>query len=173
MTHIKAILCALLPVLAAPTYAASLPEDAIYGDFDGDGRKEYLWTECKYDEDEFFAITPIVLRSTNKKLDRTAHWKAGLGGVMLENVGRLNTYRNDCIQVAPYGQSTWMTASGLRWDGKRWVTIVKPFDIWTGNEDYRRILPSKRAGYAIIIYNDMDSGDNAWTNRRKEVRLPR
>ncbi len=164
---------ALSLALASPLFAASIPEDAVYGDFDGDGRKEYLWVECKYDADGIFSTTPILLRSNNKKLDKSAHWKAGLGGVMLENVGRLNTYRNDCLQVAPFGQSTWMSACGIRWNGKKWVTVVKPFQIWTGNDEYKRIYPSKRAGYAIIIYNDMGAGDNAWTNRRKEVRLPR
>ena len=47
MQILKPVMTAVLICGAAASGNSQIPEDSIYGDFDGDGKKEHLWMETK------------------------------------------------------------------------------------------------------------------------------
>lgn len=151
--------------------ATSIPEEAIKGDFNGDGLMEYIWVSAdSYDEDDY-PLTPLVLHSDNTSLDGTLSWDInGLMGVILVNLGSLDGGKRDYVGMVPYAMSTWCSYSGMYWNGTEWRTAVKPFTAWTGDEEYQRIVRGSKTGYVKILVNDQ-KGDNPWAPRWKQVRL--
>lgn len=147
--------------------AASIPSDAIKGDFDGDGKTEYVWIEAKRGADDF-PIGPLRLRSNNPRLN--GYKWTNRYGVSLINLGKLGNSNRDYLGAIPYGQmGVWMTFETLTHVSGNWKAALKPFTIWLGDENERRVVKSKRSGYATIIYNIMNGDD--FSNHYKEVKL--
>lgn len=147
----------------------SIPDDAIVGDFDGDGTTEHVWIEAKFDS-EGYSTTPLRLRSDNPALG-TYTWDKGLMGVILVNVGQLSGTGKDFLQAMPHGMSTWVTVQTLVSTDGEWKHAIPNFTAWTGNEEYLRVKPAGRPGYVTIIYNNMDDPDNGFENSYKQIPL--
>lgn len=169
MQILKPIMTALLICGAAASGNAQIPEDSIYGDFDGDGKKEHLWMETKYDEDEY-ATEPFVLRSDNLKLDRKFKVEAPRY-VLIMNEGKLNGGNVEYFSITPYGDSTWSMTSVYVFSNGNVHKAVDGFTTWSGNEEEEDFVrPADCPGYAVINEYGMDVEDS-WTPRRKTVKL--
>lgn len=133
----------------------AIPKNAISGDFDGDGIVDHLWIDGKFDSDGR-SVGKIRLKSDNPKLEGLT-WEAGYGA-FIENLGLLDDSGADFLGVVPEYDSNWEKFYTYRFRNGKWKEAVRPFTIWEGDENYRRVIPprSGRKGYVGIIYNNMD-----------------
>ena len=150
------------------TTIAKIPSDAIKGDFDGDGKQEYVWIEARRGADDF-PIGPIRLCSNNPRLNGHK-WTKDYYGVWLVNLGKLGSSGRDYLGAIPHGQAgTWLSFETLTNISGSWKPALKPFTIWLDDDNDKRVVKSKRNGYVTIIYNIMNGYD--YSNHYKDVKL--
>ena len=147
-----------------------IPDDAISGDFDGDGKLDHLWIEAKYD-DEDYIIGVAKLRSDNKALEGLT-WKA-TRGVVLENLGKISDSKIDFLGVVPEYDSSWTKYYTYAFSNCKWVQPISEFSIWEGDGDYKRVKKAKSgsSGYVGIYFNNMNDPENGFEQSYKEVKL--
>lgn len=145
-----------------------VPDDAVRGDFDGDGKIDNVWVDAKYDSDGY-AKGKIRLKSDNPALEGMS-WNA-TRDVILINVGDLNNSNRDFLGVIPCYDSTWTAFETYGYKNGKWATAVPTFSVWTGNEDFNRVWKSSRKGYVVISTNDMSDPDGGFENTTREVKL--
>lgn len=145
-----------------------VPDDAIRGDFDGDGKIDRVWIEAKYDSDGY-AIGTSHLRSDNPALEGLT-WESPRG-VFIMNVGDLNNSNRDFLGAVPICDSTWRMFETYGYKNGKWAEALSPFSVWTGDDDYHRIWKSSRKGYVVISYNDMSDLEQGFESRTEEVKL--
>lgn len=150
----------------------TIPENAIAGDFDGDGVIEHLWVTAEMDDYDY-AITPFQLCSDNPKMG-TLSWDA-TRDVILANVGQLNEDMCDYIIAIPCWDSNWVYYNLLKFKDGKWQPAIKAVSIWIGDEDWDNYVKrASKRGYVEIKYNDHkgdpETGD-LWTNKTKTVKL--
>ena len=147
-----------------------IPADAISGDFDGDGKREHLWIEAKYD-DEGYIKGVAKLRSDNKALEGLS-WNA-TRGVTLENLGKISDSKKDFLGVVPEFDSSWSQFYTYVFSNGKWKQPLEAFTIWEGDEDYKRVTKAKSGtpGYVGIYFNNMNDPENGFTTSYKEQKL--
>lgn len=136
-----------------------VPNDAVRGDFDGDGKIDYIWIEAKRDSYGYL-VGKAKLCSDNPKLTGLT-WEGGRG-VMLLNLGDLNGTRRDFIGAIPYSMSAWCTFETYGFKDGKLKSVIPAFTIWTVNEDYLRVKRGERKGSVIIGTNDMADTENGF-----------
>ena len=149
---------------------SKIPDDAISGDFDGDGITDHLWVEAKYDKDGYI-IGVAKLRSDNKKLEGLT-WKA-TRGVLLENLGKISNSKIDLLGVVPEYDSSWSHFYTYGFSNGKLKQLLDSFSIWEGDEDYKRVRKAKsgRPGYVGIYFNDMSDPEKGFEQSYKEVKI--
>lgn len=145
-----------------------VPNNAVRGDFDGDGKIDNVWIDPKYDSDGYI-IGKAYLKSDNPKLEGLS-WNA-TRDVILLNVGDLNNSNRDFLGAIPCYDSTWTEYKTYGFKNDKWKEAVPSFSVWIGNENIDRIWKSSRKGFVIISYNDMSDPDNGFDNQTKEVKM--
>lgn len=146
----------------------NIPEDAVRGDFDGDGEIDHLWISAKYDS-EGYAITKLTLESDNPALAGYS-WNKGLMGVMLVNLGDLNHSHRDFLGAIPHAISTWCNYETLGFKDGYWKNVLPVFTVHLDLDDEKRVFPSTRRGFVTIKENIMGS-DDPFTPSYTEMRL--
>lgn len=131
---------------------SEIPDDAIRGDFDGDGQIDYLWTSAKYDS-EGFAIGNITLKSDNPNINGLT-WNGGMG-VLLFNLGDLNDSGRDFLGCIPYSVSNWCMYEIYGINSGKWKKVITPFTVYLGNEDTDRVKKANKKGYIEIKTEEM------------------
>ena len=150
------------------TTIAKIPSDAIKGDFDGDGKQEYVWIEAKHDYDGL-PIGTVRLRSTNSKLNGLK-WNDGANHDLI-NLGKLGSTSRDYLGAIGSGHSTWCSFETWCISGGQWKKAIDTFTVWLGDENERRVIKSNRKGYVTILYNDMGTGEGSYIIRRRDLPL--
>lgn len=147
-----------------------VPENAVRGDFDGDGQIDNVWIDPKYDDDGYVVDRHIKLRSDNPALEGLS-WDNAPRGVVLLNLGDLNNSNRDFLGAVPCFDSTWRMFETYGFKNGKWKSVLPQFSVWTGNDDYNRVWKSSRRGYVVISTNDMADSDGGFENTTQEVKL--
>jgi hypothetical protein len=157
------------PKLAAPPDA--VPKDAVKGDFDGDGRAEYVWLvapevtedmECKGGCNSFLKFSKAALPAIEQE--------NCIGGTP-DNLGDLNEDGGDEIGLLPQRfMGCWVGYYVYTYRAGQWRPLVKPFstycDQWENDVIPIEKDPAKK-GYVLIRYTD--SADTTFTVQTKSV----
>ncbi len=136
-----------------------IPQDAVKGDFNGDGVYEYMWLEAKelkvkdemidYDESYDCYIKFSDPKIPPIKVD-------GCNGGKPENLGDLNKNGSDEIGLLPdWISSCWCSYYVWTLKNGKWLDAVEPIscDQWlTGIPPIE--IDKKREGYVIIRYSE-------------------
>lgn len=149
---------------------SKIPDNAISGDFDGDGKTDHLWIEAKYDKNDYIQ-GKAKLRSDNKALEGLTF--EATRGIVLKNLGKLTDSKIDFLGVVPQFDSSWSGYYTYVFSNSKWVQPISEFTIWEGDEDYKRVKKpeSGRPGYVGIYFNDMSDPENGFTQSYKEQKL--
>lgn len=152
-----------------------MPEDAVAGDFDGDGVIEHVWITGEREDDEFGAYaTRPTLRSDNPKFNGLS-WEEGLSLVRLTNEGRLGSGRKDYLGVVPCPiAGCWHGFELYAFTASGWKEAIPSFIIYDDYEDdvKRVVKDPRRPGYVITLGNKMDADPDHFAEEiRKSVKL--
>ena len=157
--------------VAHPAPTAKLPEDAVKGDFDGDGRAEYVWLvppevtedmECKGGCTSFLKFSKTMLPAIEQE--------NCIGGTP-DNLGDLNEDGGDEIGLLPQRfMGCWVGYYVYTYRAGQWRPLVEPISTYC-NEWENGLKPIEkdpsRKGYVLIRYTD--SADTTFTLQTKSV----
>lgn len=145
--------------------AASIPEGAVEGDYDGDGKTEYVWLVApklpqEGGEDNFGACEgecECYLKFSNHKIPSVKIADC-IGGTPV-NEGDLNDDGADEIGLLPdWWTSCWRGYQVFTFRANNWKYAVKPFTTHCNQWDEKDFDPIKKddskKGYVIIQYAD-------------------
>lgn len=147
-----------------------IPDNAISGDFDGDGKTDHLWIEATYDDNDYI-IGKAKLGSDNKALEGLT-FKA-TRGVFIENLGRLSDTQIDFLGVIPAYDSSFTQYYTYVFSNGGWIKPISEFSFWENDDDTKRVVKPKSGspGYVGIYFNNLDDPDNGFRLTYKEVKL--
>lgn len=148
---------------------AEIPENALAGDFDGDGKEDHIWIEGEYDA-QGYASTELVLRSDNPALEGLS-WRDGMRGVDIQNLGDLNDSGRDFLGAVPYGDSDWCLFETYAFKDGKWKSVVPDFSIWLGTENHDRVKKSSNPGYVTVIENDPVDVDGGSPDVTRDLKI--
>jgi hypothetical protein len=158
-------------VTKPPTSPDTVPKVAVRGDFDGDGRAEWVWLEAPEvtDEMECKGECTSYLRFSEAALPAIAQ-KNCIGG-QPENLGDLNDNGGDEIGLLPeWFTSCWTDYYVFTYRAGKWERLVKPFSTHC-NQWEADIKPIEkdpaRKGYVLIRYTEF--ADTTFAVRTKSV----
>lgn len=147
------------------TSGVKIPKDAVRGDFDGDGKSEYIWITPKFDS-EGYVVGPTVLKSNNPKLNGLK--LTATRGFILLNLGKLDSTGRDFVGIVPSYDSTWTQFYTYVFRNGKWVQPIAPFSYWeSSNYDGPRVIRGRQKGRLGIFYDDMSDDD--FNYKYKEV----
>lgn len=155
----------------ADTRNLKLPEDAVKGDFDGDGRSEYVWLvppevsedmDCKDECNSYLRFSKATLPAIEQ--DNC------IGGTP-DNLGDLNEDGGDEIGLLPQrAMGCWVGYYVYTYRAGRWKPLVGPISTYC-NEWENGLKPIEKdpakKGYVLIRYTD--SADTTFTLQTKSV----
>lgn len=135
----------------------TLPEeyysDSISGDFDGDGKLEYLWLESPDMERDSVKIrkegVAVYAVFSDKKFPFIKFPNHYSGG-HLENEGDLDENGTDEFSIIPYGEGSWAYCCLYTWRHEKWHKPIKCFDVWDGLGDRNIYKDTNNIGYVIV-----------------------
>ena len=151
---------------AAPPAASpyAVPKGAVRGDFDGDGRAEYVWLVAPplpaSDSSDFTCVGPCtsVLRCSNPTF-KPYRLSQSIGGE-LTRFAHLGPGRRDYLGILPaWFTSCWRGYYVLTYRQGRWQLGVPPFDTYC-NQWEIPVVPIERdrrvPGHVLIRYSDFE-----------------
>lgn len=149
---------------------SKIPDNAISGDFDGDGKTDHVWIEADYDKDDYIQ-GKAKLRSDNKALEGLTF--EATRGVGIENLGTLSDSQIDFLGVIPAYDSSFTQYYTYVFSNGGWIKPIPEFSYWENDDDTKRVVKPKsgRYGYVGIYFNDLDDPDNGFKLTYKEVKL--
>lgn len=149
---------------------SKIPDNAISGDFDGDGKTDHLWIEARYDDNDYIQ-GKAKLRSDNKALEGLTF--EATRGVYIENLGRFSDSKIDFLGVIPAYDSAFTQYYTYAFSTGRWIKPIAEFSYWENDDDTKRVVKPKsgRPGYVGIYFNDLNDSDNGFRLTYKEVKL--
>lgn len=151
---------------APPTKPVAIPEDAVQGDFDGDGTSEYVWlVPPERDSTDYDCVGGCIsyLTSSNPA------WKPyplepAVGGE-LTTLHHLGAGRRDYVGINPaLLMGCWNSYYVLTYRAGGWQLGVKPFSTHCDQWEQDTIAvarDSAHAGHVLLHYTDMAAGDFA------------
>lgn len=151
---------------AKPAKQVPHPEDAVQGDFDGDGTAEYVWlVPPERDSTDYDCVGACTsyLTSSNPALKPYA-LEAAVGGE-LTTLHHLGAGRRDYVGIAPaLLMGCWNSYYVLTYRAGGWQLGVKPFSTHCDQWEKDTIAIARdnaHAGHVLIHYTDMAAGDFA------------
>ena len=151
---------------AKPAKQLPHPEDAVRGDFDGDGTAEYVWlVPPERDSTDYDCVGACTsyLTSSNPALKPYA-LESAVGGE-LTTLHHLGAGRRDYVGIAPaLLMGCWNSYYVLTYRAGGWQLGVKPFSTHCDQWEQDTIAvarDSAHAGHVLIHYTDMAAGDFA------------
>jgi hypothetical protein len=151
--------------------ARQVPEDAVQGDFDGDGRAEYGWVVRPEVTDEMECQGGCTSYLRFSKAQFPAIAKADCIGGTLTNLGDLNEDGGDEIGLLPESfMGCWMSCFVYTYRAGQWQPLVAPFATHC-NQWEAEVKPIERDpdrnGFVVIRY--MVMGDTTFAVHTKSV----
>lgn len=154
----------LFGIISQPTAGNAIPADAIKGDFNGDGKPEYIWIiKPKLSADGMSCVGSCMARlvSSNPHI-QPLELKNSIGG-KLTNLGDLNNDCKDDIGLLPdWFTSCWRSYITYTLKGGKWTYLVQPFmthcNQWEANVKPLEKIPGK-PGYLKENYSDFVDND--------------
>lgn len=137
--------------------------DSISGDFDGDGKQEYVWLESPDMERDSVRIAKegiaVYARFSDKKFQFIKFPNHYSGGILM-NEGDLDDNGTDELSVIPFGEGSWAYCCLYTWRYEKWHKPIKCFDVWDGLGDRNIYKDSINRGYVIVNewYYDEEKG---------------
>ncbi|MCW3070228.1 MAG: hypothetical protein JWO44_118 [Bacteroidetes bacterium] len=105
--------------------------DSVKGDFNGDGKQEYAWTE--HDDS---GPGNCAIAFSNKMLPRVELGKDLYGGKLM-NQGDLDDNGTEEFSVVPYGDAgEWSNCSLYSFVKEKWAEALKSFAVYGSEDDY-------------------------------------
>lgn len=146
----------------------NIPEDWVIGDFNGDGKKEYMWLNApELDENgemECKDACDCVIEFSDKSIPNLVIKDFCIGGTP-QNEGDLAGNGQDVISLIPdWFTSTWRRAHVYHLKKNKWKMPVEPLEYWLGaddNLDYIR-KDTEKEGHVIV-------SEHKWTDDMAEV----
>jgi hypothetical protein len=138
-----------------------IPNNAIKGDYDGDGETEFAWIiNAETDGDRCLNICECFVTFSNKSIPK---FKVGKTCVTahIRNEGDLNDNGVDDLSINTHGfNSTWSGVYVYTNRNGNWSDLVEPFSHWGGNGiiDFIQKDTSQK-GYVIIREYDSQEGE--------------
>lgn len=152
-----------------------VPDDALKGDFDGDGKPEFAWItsnmkEQKTEED-FGQCNGVdcqcVIRFSNPKIKGIVVSQC-IGADLLQNEGDLNGDGRDEISLVPsWWTSCWQACHVYTFQTSgRWRELIKPFSVYCSHLEDNPDVVRKVAPKTIEIYESI-MGEDITVKKRK------
>jgi hypothetical protein len=171
-TLISIILVFIKFNLAAQNIAAGKRDlsigDTIQGDFNGDGKPEYLWVVNARDNVKYECIDKqckITAHCSNKKIP-TLVTKTDYDSGILYNEGDLNNDGADDVSFVIWGDGSWSGCYVYTLHNNKWVELVNSFSLWDGlGQENIKIDPNNPGN---IIIKEWHGGDSIWVETRSE-----
>ncbi|HEY6159797.1 MAG TPA: hypothetical protein VI112_01200 [Bacteroidia bacterium] len=135
--------------------------DTVWGDFNGDGKKEYLWALCARDT-VFHCMDncSAKVKCSDKRIPvldtREDIWEAGLF-----NEGDLDGDGRDDISLAGFNEGSWGGCYVYTFKRGKWIKAIPSFSIWDGLGQENVKKDTTRKGY--VIYTEWFGGDSIYT----------
>ncbi|MFZ5553101.1 MAG: hypothetical protein ACOZCO_08310 [Bacteroidota bacterium] len=128
--------------------------DTVYGDFDGDGKKDGIWLDIPDLMDEKYSHKnpPFINARLADKKFGFIKFESYYGGGYILNEGDLNGNGTDEWSALLYNEGSWGGVHVYSWDKKRkeWYQPVEPFSVWDGLGQENIYTDTSRWGYVII-----------------------
>ena len=157
-----------------PAPPANVPKDAVKGDFDGDGRAEYVWLAAPEvtDEMECKGECTSYLRFSKATLPAIA--QANCIGGQPGNLGDLNGNGGDEIGLLPeWFTSCWAEYYVYTYRAGKWEQLVKPFSTHC-NQWEADVKPIEKdpthPGHVLVRYTDFNDTTFAVLTKSVPVR---
>jgi hypothetical protein len=145
--------------VAPPAQRVAIPQDALQGDFDGDGTPEYVWLvrpEVDSTDADCVGGCTSYIHSSNPAL-RPYALEQSIGGE-LTKFSNLGPARRDYLGILPqWFTSCWSSFHVITYQRGAWREAVQPFsthcDQW--EDDLPPIMPdSAHPGHVLIRYSE-------------------
>ena len=154
-----------------PARPANVPKDAVAGDFDGDGRPEYVWLVPPEVTDEMECKGACTSHLRFSKATLPAIEQLNCIGGEPTTLGDLNGDGGDEIGLLPeWFTSCWMEYFVYTYRAGRWRPLVKPFETHC-NQWEAEVKPIEKdpahPGFVLIRYTDM--ADTTFAVKTKSV----
>jgi len=152
-----------------------MPNDAVKGDYDGDGTMEYMWLvkpEINEENMDCNGDCFCYIKFSGNKIP-SIKVEGCIDGSPV-NEGDLNKNGTDEVGMVPdWFTSCWHSYHVWTFIKGKWIDAVKPFSVYICNEEDEGKpieIDKKKEGYVIIRYNDM--GEDLET-KTKSVKIAR
>ncbi|MBS1624822.1 MAG: hypothetical protein JST83_12420 [Bacteroidetes bacterium] len=149
------------PAYVAETYD-DLSTDTLYGDFDGDGRREFIWVQNPHvamDRYDCNGPCDCLLRSSDRTMVPITTSDC-IGGALI-NYGDLNGDGGDEVGMIPaWFTSCWGRHFLFTLRDHKWIEAIHGTTLRCESYDDTTIVrrDPRRKGYVIVKYYDIDSG---------------
>jgi len=159
------------------TNKSNIPKDAVLGDYNGDGKLDYMWLvppKIKSGNEEFDCVgecdSYIKFSDTSLSLIKIENC---IGGQPF-NHGDLNKNGTDEIGLLPeWFTSCWSDYLVWTFRNGKWIYAVEPFPTHC-NQWEEGVIPIeidfKKEGYVIIRYSEFSEKTDNWT-KSKSVKI--
>lgn len=160
----------------AKKQSINIPRDAVSGDFDGDGIKEYMWIvapKIADNETDCIGDCNSYIHFSNPKIP-TIKIENCIGGTP-DNLGDLNKNKTDEIGLSPdWFTSCWKAYYVWTLKNDKWIYAVEPFSThcqqWEEGVKPIEIDP-KHDGYVIIRYSEFINDNSDLVTSSKSVKI--
>lgn len=142
------------------TATSAIPKDAIKGDFNGDGKPEYMWVvkpQLNKAEDDCIGKCIVQIVCSNPAI-KPISVEQSIGGTLV-NLGDLNGDGTDEIGILPdWFNGCWAAyhVYGLR--NNNWLEAIPSFSVhciqWDETAKFVKKVPGKK-GFVTIRYSAM------------------
>lgn len=129
--------------------------DSIYGDFNGDGKKEYVWNETVSTD----SFPSCIIRSSDKTVPPVFLNRECYGGHLILE-GDLNGDGTDEFSFLEHGDaSEWLFCSVFTLRNGNWSNPIRGFTVYSSNHEDLVNKDKSNSGYVIIVRSEMtDAG---------------